>query len=118
MFDHDHDMFFLKYLSEKLDKLSDHSFVTKLFPKAISETIEVLCFSKNLENDVKGLLGMIYFARFDSTDEKGPSNLCETVFKPPKNKHNWLFNSQRNLSSFLFGITLDDVSHYACLTIL
>jgi hypothetical protein len=117
LFDHDHDMFFLKHLSKKSDDLSEQSFVSKLFPKRISETFEILCFSKNSENDLQGLLGLICFAGFDFTDDQGPSKLCETVFQSSKKNKNWLLDSQKNLSSFLFGITLDDVSHYDCLNI-
>ena len=71
---------------------------------------------KPSDTDVSGLLSLILFAGIDlseKTDDFFQDQIIEKVFlitgKEKSNKNLFLFESQQNLASLLFGITVDKV---------
>ncbi len=102
------DLFLMDELLRKSKKLTGFSHLMWWFPSEIQPVIELLFKNKPLDQDVSGLLTLIMFAGIGSNEDVYfRDEIVASVFlSAPKNP--W-YDSQQNLSSFLFGITLDDV---------
>jgi hypothetical protein len=99
------DMSFLKLLHEKAEALTEHSFYSYWFPQKIQVDIELLLSQKRGHKDVAGMLALIMFAgiNFDK-EELFQSGIIEKTFEDDEFRE-----CLQNLSSLLFGITVDDV---------
>ncbi len=102
------DLFLMDELLRKSKKLTGFSHLMWWLPSEIQPVIELLFKNKPLDQDVSGLLTLIMFAGIGSNEDVYfRDEIVASVFlSAPKNP--W-YDSQQNLSSFLFGITLDDV---------
>ena len=110
------DLLVVRNLRIKHNHLSRHSLYLWWFPNEIQVLIEPLMSQKPSDTDVSGLLSLILFAGIDlseKTDDFFQDQIIEKVFlitgKEKSNKNLFLFESQQNLASLLFGITVDKV---------
>jgi hypothetical protein len=103
-------MTFLRHILAEAEVLTGSSVFNWWFPTEIQKIIEPLLQRKTLTLDVAGILGVIMFAGLDFEDEEFfLTQIIEKAFEE-RVKHNELFESQQNLSTLLFGITVDNVS--------
>ena len=103
------DMLFLQHILFKARPLTAYSVFLWWFPPEMQQVIELLmALNKPLKHDMGGLLGAIMFAGLaaDKTDF-AMTQIVEKMYI--QKKENLLNESQQNLSTLLFGITLDDV---------
>ena len=124
------DMAFLTDLLKKARVLDKHSLYMWWFPNDIQVEIEPLLSRKPMDLDMAGLLGLITFAGIDLNETEDTyfnNQMIQKAFLPkePIDKFNLLFESQQNLATLLFGITLDKVrktsltlAKYSVLTVL
>jgi hypothetical protein len=110
------DLSFVRNLHFQYNPLSRHSLYMWWFPNEIQVLIEPLMSHKPSDMDVPGLLSLILFAGIDlseKTDDFFQETVIEKVFLITGNEMNnenlFLFESQQNLASLLFGITVDKV---------
>ena len=106
------DVSFIRHILEQLELLTGSSILMNWFPTPIRNVMELLCTSKPVEEDLGGLLGLLMFAGIDFDDKE--FFRVDIIKKSSKGDfdqdYKWLVDSHQNLATFLFGITIDDVS--------
>ena len=107
----------MQHIFEQSTLLTESSILMNWFPNQIRNVIELHCTSKRADKDLGGLLGLLMFAGIDFEDKEFFTHemIMKSLKPEPAEVFKWFVDSHHNLATFLFGITMDDVSemHWA-----
>jgi hypothetical protein len=104
---------FLQYVINSAGKLNKTDLIPSLFPGNVQAIISDRLGSSDEQptgNEVSGLVAAVMFAGPDLEDKK-KLFMEEVVKKLYHHENNQFYSTQRDLSRFLFGISVDDVSN-------
>jgi hypothetical protein len=105
------DSSFLNYVIENAGILRQHSFLPFMFLVYIQQIITNRFATNSPDNELPALVSALMFAGRDLMDPEAKiAEEIKEMYFFPKEWENVEFNSQQDLSSFLFGMLLDAVS--------